>query len=159
MRENRNVLKPPPDSSIAIWGAGAVGLSACLAANLTNPSQLILIDTSDVKLKKVNPNWATHLINASSLGQGEVASRIHQITGGRGVDYAIDAVGSGAVLAEAHQALTHGGTLLTLGGSADAPRFPIEKHLVKGATYRGTHQGDSVSRVVSLGFYRCCRIL
>ena len=92
-------------------------------------------------------------ICAAGRAPGEAAEMIRRITGkGGGVDYAIDAVGSGAVLAEAHDALVPGGTVVTLGGSTQTPGFPIEKHLGKGAVYRGTHQGDSVARVVCYFF-------
>ena len=73
---------------------------------------------------------------------------IHRLTDYAGLDYAIDAVGSGAVLASAHHSLTPCGTLLTLGGTQQSPQFTVEQHLVNGITYRGTHQGDSVSRVM-----------
>lgn len=78
---------------------------------------------------------------------------MHDLTNGRGFDYVIDAVGSGVLLKEGHLALAAGGTLLTLGGNSQPPQFPIEQHLVKGITYRGTHQGDSVPRVVSRCFF------
>ena len=145
-----NVLKPPPRSSIAIWGAGTVGLSAVLAARLTDPEHLIVVDTSETKLKSIPGEWVTRKIHAPLNTPGEVAKIIRTLTGDEGVDYAIDAVGSGAVIAEAHDALAACGTIVTLGGSPQTPQFAIEKHLVKGANYRGTHQGDSVPRVVCL---------
>lgn len=146
---SRNVLKPPAQSSIAIFGGGAVGLSACFAASLTSPAHLVLIDNSDEKLRIIPSGVATQTINSASLGEGGVASKLKDLTGGHGFDYVIDAVGNGSLLREGHLALAKCGTLLTLGGNPNPPQFPIEQHLVKGITYRGTHQGDSVPKIVS----------
>ena len=144
-----NVLKPPARSYIAVFGAGAVGLSASFAAILSSPTMLVLVDNSDEKLSRIPTDVATHTINSALLAEGELASKLCKLTNGRGFDYVIDAVGSGNLLKEGHEALAKGGTLLTLGGSQQTPAFTIQQHLLKGGTYRASHQGDSVPRIVS----------
>ena len=145
-----NVLRPPARSSIVVLGAGAVGLAACFAATLTSPTTLVLVDNSAEKLSRVPTDVATHSINSALLAEGELTSKLRKLTSGRGFDYVIDAVGSGSLLKDGHGALAKGGTLLTLGGSQQTPTFTLQQHLIKGITYRGTHQGDSVPRLVSL---------
>ena len=147
-----NVLKPPARSYIAVFGAGAVGLSACFAATLTSPTMLVLVDNADEKLSLIPTGVATHTINSALLAEGELTSKLRKLTNGRGFDYVIDAVGSGNLLKEGHGALARQGTLLTLGGSQQTPAFTLQQHLLKGITYRGTHQGDSVPRIVSSYF-------
>lgn len=73
-----------------------------------------------------------------------------EITDGQGVDYVIDAVGHPEVLKVGQQALAKCGTLLTLGGKPTEAGIRIDLQLIKGITYRGTHQGDSVPSVVSI---------
>ncbi len=121
-----------------------------MAAKLTSPAHLVLIDNSEEKLRIIPEGVATLVINSTSLAEGEIASKLKELTGGIGFDYVIDAVGHGGLLGEGHTALAKCGTLLTLGGNPKPPQFPIEQHLVKGITYRGTHQGDSVPRIVRL---------
>ena len=130
-----------------------------MAAKLTTPAHLVLIDNSDEKLRIIPQDVATLTINSASLGEGEIASRLKELTDGIGFDYVIDAVGHGGLLGEGHTALAKCGTLLTLGGSPKPPQFPIEQHLVKGITYRGTHQGDSVPRIVGLTFTQSRNII
>ena len=107
-----------------------------------------MIDNSKTKLDSIPKDWATDFIDASRFENQNVMDEILRLTNNVGLDYAIDAVGLGAILASAHQSLTPCGTLLTLGGSLESPKFTVEQHLVNGITYRGTHQGDSVSRVM-----------
>lgn len=155
---DRNVLNPPIQSSIAIFGAGAVGLSACFMARLCSPSHLILIDVSSEKLSRLPPNLGTtHVINSSTLSpsSGEqstspIVSKLLDITDGLGVDYVIDAVGLPQILQDGHKAMAKCGTLVTLGGIMQPAGIQINDHLVKGGTYRGTHQGDSVPKLVSI---------
>ncbi|KAF1343941.1 zinc-binding alcohol dehydrogenase [Delphinella strobiligena] len=124
-----NVLRPPINTSIAIFGAGAVGLSACLAAALHSPSHLILIDNSTEKLSQLPKDiHATHI------------PKVMEITDGQGVDYVIDAVGRPEILKVGQQALAKCGTLLTLGGMPTEAGIRIDLQLIKGITYRGTHQ-------------------
>ena len=145
-----NVLKPPARSSIVVFGAGAVGFAACFAAALTSPTVLVLVDNAAGKLSLESAAVATHTINSALLAEGELTSELRRLTNGHGFDYAVDAVGSGGLLKDGHGALAKGGTLLTLGGSQQTPAFTLQQHLIKGITYRGTHQGDSVPRLVSL---------
>lgn len=75
-----------------------------------------------------------------------------EITDGQGVDYVIDAVGRPEILKVGQQALAKCGTLLTLGGMPTEAGIRIDLQLIKGITYRGTHQGDSVPSLVSIVF-------
>ena len=144
-----NVMNPAVGSSIVIFGAGAVGLSAAFISKLYSPRQLILVDVSAEKLANLpKDHGATQVIDSSKLGKGELVSKLMELTDGEGVEYVIDAVGNPFVLKDGHAAMAKGGTIVTLGGIMKECSILINDHLVKGGTWRGTHQGDSVPRVM-----------
>lgn len=90
------------------------------------------------------------------MKDGELVEKLLELTDGEGVDYVIDAVGSPQVLRDGHRAMATRGTIVTLGGTVKDCGIAIEDHLVKGGTWRGTHQGDSVPRIVSLCLLSLC---
>lgn len=139
-------------SSIAVFGGGAVGLAAVLAAKATAPASLILVDTSQTKLDMIPKDLLTgvHVLNSSRMDHDAVVSKLKQLSGdGKGVDFALDCVGNARVLAAGVDALVKRGTVMTIGStSATEAVFRTEKFLVWGITYRGMHQGDSVPRVM-----------
>lgn len=142
-----NVCKPSPGASFAIFGAGAVGLAAALAAKLCSPSHVIVIDISQKKLDLIPPGVATHTICSLGLERGSVAAQINEITATRGVDYALDCAGNGQLIEEGCAALKKRGMVVSIGGGAVQASLDTTGMLVKGVTYRGTHQGDSVSQI------------
>ena len=90
--------------SVAVIGAGGVGMAAVAGAALAGATKVIVIDVSDDKLEKAKEFGATHTINPKSLasdGDDEDASpeeqpvvkAVKDLTDGFGVDVAIDAVG------------------------------------------------------------------
>ncbi|KAK0725107.1 chaperonin 10-like protein [Lasiosphaeris hirsuta] len=148
-----NVAKPPPNSSICIFGAGSVGLAACLAAKLTAPARLVVVDNSTAKLAMLPEcirEAVTHVVDSSDLtDEGQLVERLKELTpGGLGFDYALDCVGRGDLVKAGHLALRARGTVISVGGSPDvALQVTLSQHLVRGITHRGTHQGDSVPSV------------
>ncbi len=76
--------------SIAIFGAGGVGLSALLAAKASGCSPIIAVDIIDEKLNCMTEFGATHCVNAKTQ---DVKQEIDAITNGKGVDIAIEAAG------------------------------------------------------------------
>ncbi|GAB1729545.1 hypothetical protein NU195Hw_g180t1 [Hortaea werneckii] len=147
-----NVTKPAAGSSIVIFGGGAVGLAALSAAKLTNPACLVLVDNSSAKLDMIPKEILQGVQVMNTLGKSPevIAQELKRLTPtGQGMDYAIDGVGNESVVLAAHLCLDKLGTMLIVGGSPTAKLSPkIEGHLVGGLTTRGTHQGDSVSRVM-----------
>lgn len=142
-----NVCKPSPGASFAIFGAGAVGLAAALAARLSSPSHVIVVDISQKKLDLIPSGIATHTICSLGLEKGSVAAQISEMTATRGVDYALDCAGVGDLITEGYAALRKRGTVVSVGSGATPASLNTTGMLVKGATYRGTHQGDSVSQI------------
>lgn len=147
-----NVTKPAEESYIAIFGGGAVGLSAVLGAKLTKPACIILIDNSEAKLRMIPKEIieGVHVLNSSNLSPDDIAAELKKLTpNGRGMDVVVDGVGNETVANIAYASLDKLGTVVIVGGSSTAkPHYAIERSLVNGLTIRGTHAGDSVPRVM-----------
>ncbi|ROW10421.1 hypothetical protein VMCG_01806 [Cytospora schulzeri] len=140
-----NVCKPLPGAAFAIFGAGAVGMAAALAAGLYAPAEVIVVDISQEKLDMIPSGFATRTICSSGKEKGVVAAEIKQLTGGKGVDYAIDCAGFGSVIVEGCSSLKPRGMVVGVGGGAAEAPLVVSEMLLGGFDYRGTHQGDAVS--------------
>ena len=84
-----NSLKVPKGASIAIFGTGAVGLAAVMAARLVGADPIIGVDIKPTRLKLALELGATQVINSRNE---DVVSRIKAATGG-GVDYVLEITG------------------------------------------------------------------
>lgn len=111
------VLNRMPDlvgKSVAIVGAGGVGLAAVIAAELVGAAQIIVSDVVEARLDKAFELGATHTIN--SLKE-DFTARVQEITGG-GADYVLEAIGKPATIRAGFDALRSGGTLVVVGLAA-----------------------------------------
>ncbi len=79
-----------PGDTVAIIGAGPVGMSALLTAQLYTPATIIVVDLDDNRLNMAKKMGATHTINSS---RENAKAAIASIVGDEGVDVAIEAVG------------------------------------------------------------------
>ena len=94
-----NVCNPAAGSSIAIYGAGAVGLAAvAAAAHLTSASTIIAVDVVPERLEAAKSLGATVCIESKRAEPELTAAKMAEATGGHGVDYAIDTTGLTAVI-------------------------------------------------------------
>ena len=131
-----NTLRPRAGASFAVFGAGAVGLSALMAAKLAGCTTLIAVDKIASRLELARELGATHVVNA---GDADAVDAIRALTGG-GVDYVVEAVGAPAVMAQAIAALGIGGTVALVGvagGNASVSFNPMEVQN-KGVTIKGS---------------------
>ena len=130
-----------PGDSLAIVGAGPVGLAALLTAQFYSPARIISIDLDDNRLAVARKFGATETVNASS---GDAVARVLALTGGRGVDCAIEAVGVPATFAIAEGVITAGGTVAVLGVHGVKVDFHLEKLWCHNITLR-TRLVDTVT--------------
>ena len=79
-----------PDDTVAIVGAGPIGLAAVLTARLFTPANIVAIDVDNSRLEKARELGADVTINN---GSGAAVAAVMQLTGGLGADVAIEAVG------------------------------------------------------------------
>lgn len=101
-----------PGNTVAIVGAGPVGLATLLTAQLYSPSYLIVIDLDDNRLAVAKRFGATQTVNSSN---GNAVETIKQMTAGRGVDTAVEAVGIPATFGFCQQIVAAGGTIANIG--------------------------------------------
>lgn len=82
--------KVAPGATVAIVGAGPVGLAALLTAQFYSPAEIIMIDVDDNRLDVARGFGATQTVNSKD---GKAAEKVRALTAGHGVDTAIEAVG------------------------------------------------------------------
>ena len=104
--------KVEPGSTIAIVGAGPIGLAALLTAQFYSPAAVIMIDLDDNRLQMSSRLGATSVINNSD---GKAVEKIMRMTGGRGVDTAIEAVGVPASFLTCEDIVAPGGVIANIG--------------------------------------------
>jgi len=104
--------KVAPGSSVAIVGCGPIGLAALLTAQFYCPAELIMIDLDDKRLDIAKKFGATHTINSAS---GQVVDKMKELTGGKGVDTAIEAVGVPVTFELCEDIVAPGGTIANIG--------------------------------------------
>lgn len=139
-------LKVGPSSSFAVTGAGAVGLSAVMAAKVAGASTIIAVDVVPERLELALELGATHVINGS---EADTVEEIHRITG-IGVDYALDTTGIPALIQQCVGGLRQRGKAAILGASApDALiQIPANAFMQSCKTIMGVVEGNSVPDVV-----------
>jgi len=111
-----------PGDAVAIVGAGPVGLAVLLTAQFYSPAVLCVIDLDDNRLAVAKQLGATHTINSAD---GRAAQRVMDLTGGAGVDVAIEAVGMPVTFDICQAILTPGGHLANVGVHG----VPVTLHL------------------------------
>jgi S-(hydroxymethyl)glutathione dehydrogenase / alcohol dehydrogenase len=107
-----NTAAVPAGSSVAVIGAGGVGLNAIQAAALAGAQTIIGIDVVEAKLAAARRFGATDTVN--SRGE-DVLSRVREATGGRGADYVFVTVGAPRVVEQGFGLIRRGGSLVLVG--------------------------------------------
>ncbi|HTV36767.1 MAG TPA: NAD(P)-dependent alcohol dehydrogenase [Xanthobacteraceae bacterium] len=139
-----NVLKPDTGDSFAVFGAGAVGLSALMAAKIAGCDPIVAVDVHDHRLALARELGATHTINAEACADVPAAIR-DAATGG--VHHAVDTSAVPKALREAIGALMPGGTCVLLGSARSGVEASFEMpFLQQGRVVRGVVQGDSIPK-------------
>ena len=104
--------KIQPGSSVAIIGAGPIGLAALLTAQFYSPATIIMVDIDDKRLAVARRLGASEIINSAF---GNTVECIKELTGGFGVDTAIEAVGIPATFELCQNIVAPGGIIANVG--------------------------------------------
>lgn len=140
-----NDFHPPYGSSLAVTGAGTVGLSGIMAARVIGCSTIVAVDIHDSRLELAEELGATHTINSR---QGDLGARLLEASGGAGINYCLDTTGLQSVMTEACGALSVRGTLGVVGVSPPGTRIDLDPWgMLLGRTVRGNMEGDVVPDV------------
>lgn len=141
----RNVADLRPGDTVAVVAAGGVGLSIVQMASLFGASQIVAIDIADDKLEMARALGATTVVNSR---RDDPATVVAEVTGGRGIDVAFEALGSAATFDTAVGIVGDHGAVVVVGiaaagavGAIDLTRLPRRKLRILGS-YGGRPRTD-----------------
>ena len=154
------VLRPRAGARVAGSGAGAVGLSAIMGLGLPGAAQIIAIDVHPARLALARELGATDTIDAKA---GDTAEQIAQLTGGNGLDGAIETSGNLGALRTAIGSLAAAGTCVVIGvpNFGETVAVDVVNMVARGLRVVGTNQGDAIPRVFIpqlIALYRAGRL-
>lgn len=113
-----------PGDTVAIVGGGPIGLAVLLTAKLFSPAELIMVDLDDNRLAVARELGATATVNS---GDGQAAAKIMALTGGKGVDVAVEAVGIPATFEICQDVVAAGGHVANVGVHGKGVMLKLEK--------------------------------
>jgi alcohol dehydrogenase len=146
--------KVQPGSTVAIVGSGPIGLAALLTAQFYAPADIIMIDLDDNRLEVAKRFGATAVVNSSD---GKARETVMKLTGGRGVDTAIEAVGVPATFELCEQLVAPGGTIANIGVHGKPVTLHLEQLWDRNITIT-TRLVDTVSTPMLLEVLRSHKI-
>jgi alcohol dehydrogenase len=120
-----------PGDVVAIVGAGPIGLAAVLTAKLYTPAKIVVLDVAEKRLELARKFGADVTIDN---GTEDAVTRIMELTGGRGADVAIEAVGVPATFELCTEIVSSGGTVANVGVHGRPATLHLEKLWIKGVT-------------------------
>jgi S-(hydroxymethyl)glutathione dehydrogenase/alcohol dehydrogenase len=139
-----NTAKVEPGTTVAVIGAGGIGLNCIQGAAIAGARRVIAVDMVDEKLSLAEQFGATDVVNAA---EGDAIAQVKDISDG-GVHYSFEAIGLKATAQDAFAMLRRGGTatvigMIPLGQTVEIPGFELlmEKRL------QGSNMGSNRFRV------------
>jgi alcohol dehydrogenase len=120
-----------PGDTIAVVGAGPIGLAAVLTANLYSPGRIIVLDPDQGRIDRALACGATHGV---SEGGDAARDRVLELTDGAGVDVAIEAVGIPATFELCADIVRSGGHVANVGVHGKPATLHLERLWIKGVT-------------------------
>lgn len=155
-----NTAKVEAGSSVLVVGCGGVGLNILQGARLAAAYPIIAVDREESKLQSAKLFGATHVLKGDA---DELAESIKEITAGRGVDYAFEAVGLPSTTEIAINAVGKGGTAVLVGQVASGQRISIDpltisdqEKVIRGSNYGSVRPQLDFARI--LDFYESGKV-
>ena len=138
-----------PGDTVAIYGAGGVGIHGVQLARFFGASQIIAVDINQSKLESAKKVGATDVVNAKLEDPVEAIKRL---TEGRGVDAAFEFIGLKLTQEQIVRSVKKGGKAVMVGISGVKFEIDANDFLFKGAQLRTTqnHTRDHLIRVLDL---------
>jgi L-iditol 2-dehydrogenase len=110
--------------SALVLGAGMIGLLTLQAARAAGCSPVFIADIDATRLRLAAQVGADQVINSSAT---DLRSEVHRLTGGRGVDHALEAVGRTETISAAIDCARKGGTVTLIGNIQPEIALPLQK--------------------------------
>jgi S-(hydroxymethyl)glutathione dehydrogenase/alcohol dehydrogenase len=149
-----NTAKVTPGSTVAVLGAGGIGLNVIQGAALAGAYQIIAIDMADSKLDFAKQFGATHVVNPTR--DGDATAKVMALTGG-GADFAFECIGMGATIAQAYAMVKKGGTAVVVGVSKvtdtvtlGAFMMPFSEKVLVGSMYGSARPSTDFPKLLNL---------
>jgi aryl-alcohol dehydrogenase len=117
-----NTLRPTPGTSLVVYGVGAVGLAAVMAARLSPATTVIAVDRHRSRLELAAELGATHTIDADQV---DAVGEVHRICGGP-ADYALECTGVISVVRQAADSVGMLGTCVLIGGAPAGAELSLD---------------------------------
>jgi S-(hydroxymethyl)glutathione dehydrogenase/alcohol dehydrogenase len=136
-----NNIALKPGQSIAVFGAGGIGLNVLQGAALVSAYPIVAIDLHDSKLEQARKFGATHTINSSAQ---DAAAILRDLSSGKGLDATVDTTGNTTVIAAAYEATSPVGKTILAGVPDHRSRITIDSFpLHFGRKIFGSHGGET----------------
>jgi alcohol dehydrogenase len=135
-----------PGDTVAIVGAGPIGLAVLLTAQFYSPAGIIVIDLDDNRLEVARGFGATTVINSKD---GQAVEKVMTLTSGKGVDVAVEAVGIPATFELCEEIVSPGGHIANIGVHGASVPLHLEKLWSQNITIT-TRLVDAVSTALLL---------
>src|SRR5438477_9811366 len=149
-----NTARVQPGQSVAVFGAGGVGLNVIQGAVLAGAHPIIAVDLNERKLGLARAFGATHVVNG---GAGDAVAALQELTGGRGVDVSFEVIGSPDVILQAFLGTRRGGKTVVVGvapatAMVSLPGFllPLAEKSLVGSLYGSADMARDVPRLIAL---------
>jgi S-(hydroxymethyl)glutathione dehydrogenase/alcohol dehydrogenase len=149
-----NTARVEPGSSVAVFGAGGVGLNVVQGAAIAGAERIIAVDTRPAKLELAKRFGATDVVDA---GQADPVEAVRALTEGRGADYAFEAIGRTKTVEQAWACVRKAGTCVAIGlgrfkesVSIDALMLPMLEKRLLGCWYGSANVHLEVPRLLAL---------
>lgn len=123
--------KVKPGDTVAIIGSGPIGLATLLTAQFYSPAEIIIVDTDDYRLKVSQKLGATATINSK---KENAIQRIMEITNGKGVDVAVEAVGVPETFGYCQEIVAPGGHIANIGVHGKSAELKLQELWSKNVT-------------------------
>jgi alcohol dehydrogenase len=120
-----------PGDTVAVVGAGPIGLAAILTAKLYTPSRIIALDLADARLDRALEFGASDIVNN---GREDPIEAIGVLTNGRGVDVAMEAVGVPQTFELCTELIRPGGRVANIGVHGHAAALHLERLWIRDVT-------------------------
>jgi S-(hydroxymethyl)glutathione dehydrogenase / alcohol dehydrogenase len=149
-----NAARVKPGSSVAVFGAGGVGINVIQGAAIAGAEKIIAVDLLESKLEFARPFGATHTINAKETKPVEA---IRELTGGRGVDYAFEVIGLPQTIRQAYDSLSKRGMAVVVGLSPMTTEVSVpvmtlvyEERMLTGSVYGSSRPWTDLPMLINL---------
>jgi aryl-alcohol dehydrogenase len=137
-----NSLRPPPGSTLVVFGVGTVGLAAVMGARLCGVARVIAVDTRDARLAMALELGATHAVRAGA----DAVEQIRGLTGG-GADFAVECSGAPVAVRQAVDCLGRPGMAAQVGATPAGTEVALDMdHMGFGRGLKGVVMGDAAPR-------------